>query len=129
MAPKQTILIVEDDTFLKDTYSFKLEQEGFTVIGATDGTTALALAKTKLPDLIILDLLLPMINGFEVLKSLRDVDETKSIPVIIASNIDRADAEKSGDISSAQDYLLKAKTSVNELVATCRRVLAAGPIN
>lgn len=124
---RPTILIVEDDSFLKDTYSLKLEQEGFTVTSVSDGPTALTIATSEHPDLIILDLLLPTMDGIQVLKRLRGDQDTRSIPVIIASNVDRADAAKHGDVSLAQDYLVKSKTSITALVDACRRCIRAHP--
>ena len=79
----QTILIAEDEKDIRQLVSFNLERESFSTISSGDGKTALSLARSNIPDLIILDLMLPVMDGFEVFKELRLDSRTKDIPVIM----------------------------------------------
>ena len=78
------VLIVDDDAFLSGIYATKLGLEGFTVISARDGEEGLKTAVKELPDLILLDVLMPKLDGFEVLKRLKEDPSTKDIPVIMS---------------------------------------------
>lgn len=110
------ILFIEDESALQKTLGESLRQEGFEIISALDGELGLNLAKTKNPDLILLDLILPKINGFEVLKQLKSLQETKDIPVIVLTNL-----EGVGEIDKvlelgATTYLVKAQYSLDEMI-------------
>ena len=101
------ILFIEDEPDLQKTLGDLLTKEGYEVISALDGETGLRLAQTQTPDLIILDLILPRVHGFEVLKALKDNEETKNIPVIILTNLeDMADIEQALELG-AKTYLVK----------------------
>jgi len=112
------IVLVEDDTIIKEMYKMKLEMEGYNVVCADDGEEALKVIKEESPDLVLLDILMPKKDGFEVLKELKDSQDggVKSIPVIMLTNLsnreDIAEAEKLG----AVDYIVKAKASPDEIV-------------
>ena len=84
---KKIILIVEDDVFIRDIYQVKFSQEGFEVLSAEDGIKALDILKEKVPDIILLDILMPYMNGLEVLKKIKSNEALKNIPVIMLSNI------------------------------------------
>ncbi len=79
------ILVIEDRISIQDLLRFNLEKEGYTVVTSGDGEEGLALIKSEKPDLIILDLMLPVLDGFEVYKTLRAKKENSSIPIIIMS--------------------------------------------
>jgi DNA-binding response OmpR family regulator len=118
------ILFVEDESALQKTFGEILKQEGYEMISALDGEIGLRLAKTKKPDLILLDLILPKIHGFEVLKKLKEDDETKGIPVIVLTNL-----EGIGDVNKAIElgattYLVKADYSLEEVVEKIKKALA-----
>jgi len=117
------ILFVEDESALQKTFGERLSPEGYEVISALDGEIGLRLAKTKKPDLILLDLILPKANGFEVLKELKEDKETKDIPVIVLTNL-----EGIGDVNKAIElgattYLVKAQYSLEDLVEKIKKVL------
>jgi CheY-like chemotaxis protein len=90
-APPRTILIVDDDETTVDVLSVRLSRQGFTTLIAENGQQALSLAHSDKPDLILLDLRLPDIDGFELCQRLVDDDETSEIPVIIVSGLERPD--------------------------------------
>ncbi len=110
------ILIAEDDDFLRSLAVTKLEKEGFSVLMAADGQSGLTTATTEIPDLIILDLMLPVMSGFDVLKSLKADDKTKNIKVIVFSNLGEDSDIKTCLDMGANDYLVKANFTLDELV-------------
>ncbi len=117
MPKQQTILLVEDDGFLVQMYASKLEMEGFKVLAAVDGEKALRIIKKEHPDLILLDLLLPKKDGFQVLKELKQDESVKDIPVVVLSNLgQRGDIEKCFSLG-AVDYLIKAHFIPSEVIA------------
>ncbi len=120
---KQKILLVEDDTFLAGMYVTKLTMEHFEVELATDGLLGLSKAETTRPDLILLDILLPKMNGFEVLKRIKAQPELQDIPVILLTNLgQKSDVSQGLDLGAA-DYLIKAHFMPSEVVAKIKRYL------
>jgi DNA-binding response OmpR family regulator len=120
------ILIVEDDHSLRELQQRVLRTEGFTVLGAEEGTKGLQLANTCLPDVILLDLALPGITGFEVLEQLQANSSTKDIPVLITSAIDTAAEIERAIKKGAADYLVK-PYSMDDLTIRVNRALTASP--
>lgn len=119
---KKTILLVEDDEFLAELYATKLTLEGYKVYLATDGLKGLKLAKEKKPSLILLDILLPKLDGFGVLTQLKKDPETKNIPVILLTNLSQRSEVKRGLDLGAKDYLIKAHFMPSEVVAKIKRI-------
>jgi len=117
------ILIIEDDDFLRSLAVTKLEKEGFTVLMAADGQAGLATATAEIPDLIILDLMLPVMSGFDVLKSIKAADATKNIKVIVFSNLGEDSDIKTCLDMGANDYLIKANFTLDELVEKIKGML------
>jgi DNA-binding response OmpR family regulator len=118
-SPKK-ILIVEDDVFLNELMAKKLIEEGFDVIKAANGEEGLELTRQEKPDLILLDLILPGVDGFEILEKMKDDPEMSSIPVIILSNLgQREDIERGFDLG-ADDYLIKAHFTPDEIIERVR---------
>jgi DNA-binding response OmpR family regulator len=114
------ILIIEDDVFLNELMAKKLIEEGFDVIKAVNGEEGLEMAQQERPDLILLDLILPGMDGFEILEKIKEEPETSAIPVIILSNLgQREDIEKGFDLG-ADDYLIKAHFTPDEIVERAR---------
>lgn len=119
----KTILFIEDESALQKTFGEVLGQEGYKMIPALDGETGLKLAKTKKPDLILLDLILPKIHGFDVLKKLKEAEETKNIPIIILTNLEGVeDINKALEIG-VTTYLVKAQYSLEEVVEKVKNAL------
>jgi CheY-like chemotaxis protein len=118
------ILVAEDDKFLIRAYSTKLTKEGFTVIMAANGNEAVEKTKTEKPDIILLDLIMPLKNGFDVLYELKQDEATKNIPVIITSNLSQETDIKRGKDLGADDYLVKSDTPIQAIVEKVKQVLA-----
>ncbi len=118
-----SILLVEDDTFLAGMYVTKLELEQFKVQLASDGKAGLEQAKKILPDLILLDVLLPKMNGFDVLQALKNEPTTKDIPVILLTNLGQKDDVRKGLDLGAADYLIKAHFMPSEVVQKIKDIL------
>jgi len=117
------ILFIEDESTLQKTFGEILKPEGYEVIPALDGEIGLRLAKNKKPDLILLDLILPKVNGFEVLKKLKAEVETKDIPVIVLTNLEGiGDIDKAIELG-ATTYLVKADYSLEEVVEKIKKAL------
>lgn len=117
------ILIVEDDDFLRSLAVTKLEKESFTVFTAPNGQDGLAIAQKEIPDLIILDLMLPIMSGFDVLAQLKATETTKGTKVIVFSNLgEESDIKKCLDMG-ANDYLVKANFTLDELVEKIKTLL------
>ena len=117
------VLIVDDDAFLSGIYATKLELEGFSVVNARDGEEGFKLAVAEKPDLILLDVLMPKLDGFETLKRLKDEATTKEIPVIMLTNLGQKEDIEKGLEDGAVDYLIKAHFVPSEAVAKIRKVL------
>lgn len=117
------ILFVEDEEALQKTLGDLLRREGYEVISALDGKSGLKLAKESDPDLILLDLILPKIHGFDVLKEIKADPKTKDIPLIVLTNLEgMGDVEQALELG-ATTYLVKANYSPNEVLEKIRRVL------
>ena len=124
MANKIKILLIEDDPFLLSMYATKFELEGFEIIFAEDGEKALKVANKEKPDIILLDVLLPKMDGFEVLKELKKNEETKAVPVILLTNLSQRDDVEKGLALGAVDYLIKAHFMPTEVVEKIKKILA-----
>jgi DNA-binding response OmpR family regulator len=119
----KTILFIEDESALQKTFGEILKQEGYEMISALDGETGLRLAKSEKPDLILLDLILPKIHGFEVLKKIKEDKEIKDIPVIVLTNLEKIeDVDKALELG-ATTYLVKAQYSLEEVVEKIKKAL------
>ncbi|MEA3293062.1 MAG: response regulator [Patescibacteria group bacterium] len=117
------ILFIEDEAVLQKTFGDTVKEEGYKMISALDGAIGLELAQKEKPDLILLDLVLPKINGFEVLKKLKENPRTKKISVIVLTNL-----ETTKDINrvielGATSYLVKANYSLKEIIKKIKEIL------
>lgn len=117
------ILLVEDDEFLGKVINRKLEKEDYIVIRATDGEEGITKAEEENPDLILLDIILPGMDGFEVLAKLKSNPAVSKIPVIILSNLGAKDEIKKGLDLGADDYLVKAHFNPSEITSRIEAVL------
>ncbi len=123
-ANAKRILIVEDDDFLVQMYATKLELENFIVYMAMDGAKGLKLATKEKPDLILLDLQLPIMSGFDVLEELKKNPETKAIPVLVLTNYGQKEHIDRCLNLGAEDYLIKAHFVPSEVVDRIKKILA-----
>ena len=124
MSPPATILLAEDDRILRKAGEATLRKRGYAVIAAVDGEDALAKAREHKPDLILLDVIMPKLQGFEVLASLKSDAATRDIPVIMLSNLqDESDVRKATD-AGALDYLVKSNVPLDVLAARIAEALA-----
>jgi DNA-binding response OmpR family regulator len=117
-----TILIIEDDASFRRTYQDMFNAAGYTVIIADNGEMGWDLAKSTKPDLIMLDLFLPRLHGFEILKYIRSDVETKDIPVIITTSMGEKENIKKGLELGATDYMVKGFFTPREILAKIRSV-------
>ena len=117
------ILFIEDEFALQKTMGDTLRDQNYEVVSAMNGEEGLRMAKLEKPNLILLDLILPKKDGFEVLKTLVEDSETKEIPVIILTNLERMqDIEKALELG-AKTYLVKANYTLEEVVEKVKKVL------
>ena len=123
MSNKKSILLVEDDEFLAELYATKLNLENFEVSLAVDGEKGLKMIKELKPDLILLDIILPKMDGFEILKNMKADPELKNIPVILLTNLSQKDEVKRGLDLGATDYLIKAHFMPSEVVKKIKQIL------
>lgn len=120
---KKTILIVEDDKYLAKAYSIKIKNAGFNVLLSDNGLDGLSTAKEKKPDLIVLDLLLPRVDGFEFLKQIKTDEKLKNIPVITISVLgQKADQERALALG-AEAYFIKTEYKLGEIVDKIKEYL------
>lgn len=123
----KSILLVDDDLTLREMYSERLKAEGFVVEMAMDGEEALSKATEMHPNIILLDIMMPKINGLDVLKKLREQEETKAIPVIVLTALIQ-DREKMESITrGADDYVVKSETMPGEVIQKVKDLLMRGP--
>lgn len=117
------ILLVEDDNFIIDIYITKLKEVGFSVQSAANGEDALAKIKQSRPDLVLLDIVLPQVTGFEFLQEIKSMPELKNVPVIVLSNLGQKKEVEKGLSLGAAKYLIKAHYTPTEVVEEIRTVL------
>lgn len=119
-----TVLVVEDDFFLLKAYQSKFKKSNFHVLVAKDGEEALKMLKTVKPDIILLDLVMPKKNGFEVLEEIHKDSVLKKVPVIILSNLGQESDMKRGMELGAVKYLVKSDHSLQQIVDLVSSILA-----
>jgi len=118
------VLIIEDDEFLRELILRKVESEGFNVSIACNGEEGLKKIREEKPQLVLLDLILPNMDGFEVLTKVKEDEELSSIPVVIPSNLgQKEDIEKALKIGAA-DYLIKAHFTPSKIIEKIRNILS-----
>ncbi len=110
------ILFVEDEKILQKTLGERLKEKGYDVISALNGEEGVFLAKECIPDLILLDIMLPLKNGLEVLAELKEIEETKEIPVIILTNVESAEEIEKSLQLGATTYLVKTNYHLDEVI-------------
>lgn len=120
---KTKVLLIEDDKMIIDMYTLKFSQEGYDIVQAENGKDGLDLAKAQLPDIILLDIILPQMDGFTVLKELKAEANTKDIPVVLLTNLGQDGDVKKGLELGANDYLIKANYTPSQVVDKVKSVV------
>lgn len=120
------ILLVEDDKSLREIYGVRLQAEGYTIVSAGDGEEALAVAIKERPDLIVSDVMMPKISGFDMLDILRSTTETKDVKVIMMTALSSDDQRARGEALGADRYLVKSQVGIEDVVRTVHDVLGDG---
>jgi len=119
----KTILFIEDESALQKILGEALSKEGYKIIPALDGEIGLRLVKIKKPDLVLLDLILPKIDGFEVLKRIKEDPEIRKIPIIVLTNLERIeDVDRALELG-ATTYLIKENYNLEEVVEKIKKAL------
>jgi CheY-like chemotaxis protein len=109
------VLLVEDDTSVAQMYRLELELDGYHVFVAADGLTAIEMARAVLPNIIFLDIRLPMMDGLDVLEALRSDPQTAPIPTVILSNVNEKEFVERSERLGALDHLIKSQTTPAKL--------------
>lgn len=121
------VLLVEDDFSLRDIYSARFAAEGYTVVTASDGEEALAVAVREHPDLIVLDVMMPKISGFDVLDILRSTPETKASKVIMMTALSQEADRQRGESLGVDKYLVKSQVTLEDVVGAVKTALGEAP--
>jgi CheY-like chemotaxis protein len=117
------ILLVEDDNNLREIYEARLQAEGYDIVSAMDGEEALVVAKKEKPDLIISDVMMPRISGFEMLDILRNTEELKHVKIIMLTALGQAEDKTRADSLGADKYLVKSQVTLEDIVKTAQGLL------
>jgi len=120
----KTILLVDDEQFIQVAYKAGLENAGYRVLAASDGDEALELLRSEQPDLIMLDLIMPRINGFEVLKAIQADPTFAAIPVMVMTNLSQPSDEEESRRLGAVDFVVKAESSLNDVLTKVENLFA-----
>ena len=123
---KQNILIVEDDNILQEMYCEKFEMDGFKVDMAATGREGLKTLEKNIPDIILLDILMPDMNGLEMLKEMKKTREYRDIPVILLTNLGESKIDMDSELSFAlgiKDYLIKTKHTPDDVTKRVKQIL------
>jgi len=121
---QQKILIVEDDFFIRELYQRQLLKEGYLVEVAVDGAEGLVKANDFRPHLILLDIMLPKLNGLDLLRTIKTKPETKDIPVILLTNLGQESVIKEGFTLGAEGYLIKSAYTPSQIIEEVKNFLA-----
>jgi len=117
------ILIIEDDPFLSEMYAAKFSQSGFKTEIAVDGKKGMEKIKASRPDLILLDIVLPKMDGFEILKKVKKDSKLKKIPVILLTNLGQKNEVEKGLALGADEYIIKAHFTPTAVVAKAKEII------
>ncbi len=119
----KTILIIDDDPFILDMYALKFKEEGFAIETAKDGKTGLAKLEEIKPDVVLLDVVMPVMDGFDIMKKIKALPQAHPPKVLFLTNFGQKDDIERGMKLGADDYIIKAHYTPSEVVAKVREVL------
>ena len=117
------VMVVEDDASLREIYSIRITAEGYDVVSAGDGEEALAVAVREKPDLILSDVMMPKISGFDMLDILRSTPETANIKVVMMTALSAEDQRQRGERLGADRYLVKSQVGIEDVINVIHEVL------
>lgn len=117
------VMVVEDDAALREIYSIRIAAEGYEIVSAGDGEEALAVAVREKPDLILSDVMMPKISGFDMLDILRTTPETANIKVVMMTALSSEDQRERGERLGADRYLVKSQVGIEDVVNVIHEVL------
>jgi len=120
---KFKIVLIEDEEMLSNMYEAKFTKEGYEIKKALDGETGLQLIQTNKPDLVLLDIIMPKLDGFSVLRKIKEDPKTKNVPVILLTNLGQDEDIKKGNILGAAGYLVKANLTPAQVVEKAKEFL------
>lgn len=123
------IMVVEDDASLREIYSIRITAEGYEVVSAGDGEEALAVAVREKPDLILSDIMMPKISGFDMLDILRSTPEIAQIKVVMMTALSADDQRQRGERLGADRYLVKSQVGIEDVINTIHEVLGDKPVS
>lgn len=120
------VLLVEDDNNLREIYEARLQAEGYTIVSAKDGEEALVVAKAEKPDLVVADVMMPKISGFEMLDILHNTPELKDVKVIMLTALGQSEDQQRADQLGADRYLVKSQVTLEDIVKATHELLNEG---
>lgn len=120
---KKKIMIVEDDSFVMDIYQTKLSQEGYEVLPAENGAEAIKKLEKEIPDLVLLDIIMPYVDGLQVLRKIKADEKLKDIPVILLTNLSQKENINEGLGLGADDYLIKSHFTPSEVLEKIKKYI------
>jgi CheY-like chemotaxis protein len=120
---KPKIMIVEDDSFVMDIYQTKLSQEGYEVLPAENGAEAIKKLEKEIPDLVLLDIIMPYVDGLQVLRKIKADEKLKDIPVILLTNLSQKENINEGLGLGADDYLIKSHFTPSEVLEKIKKYI------
>lgn len=119
------VLVAEDDLFLNKVYALALQKEGFNVEFVKDGNEAMEAIGRESPDLLLLDLVMPIMDGFAILEKLRANPATQDLRIMVLSNLGQDDDMKAIEQYHVLDYIIKSNTHINEIVEKIKKALSS----
>jgi DNA-binding response OmpR family regulator len=123
MVSKKKVMLVEDDAFISDIYRVKLGKEGLEVLPAENGLEAMKILEKTIPDLVLLDIIMPYMDGMDVLKKMKNEEKWKKIPIILLSNLSEKEKIEEALGIGADDYLIKSNFTPSEVLKKVNSVL------
>ena len=117
------IMVVEDDSFVMDIYCTKLNQEGYEVLMAENGAEAIKKLEKEVPDLVLLDIIMPYVDGLQVLRKIKADEKLKNIPVILLTNLSQKEDINEGLGLGADDYLIKSHFTPSEVLEKIKKCI------
>jgi DNA-binding response OmpR family regulator len=120
---KIKVLLVEDDAMIIDMYLMRFQEEGYEVFHTDKGSEALEIAEHQKPDIALLDVMLPEIDGFTILRELKSNDKTKNIPVLMLTNLGQESDQDKGEELGAEGYFIKAQHTPTEIMEKIKGII------